>query len=266
VLGGVAALACSTPLTAQTILGRVLDASNDRPVSLAAVHLMDGGRNTIVVAMADSLGRYALTLPDSGSYLLVAQRFGYHDMESPLLSLSDARDYTLDLELRPEPLGLGEITVTVRNEQAIRWLTREFGINPSGLFGFRILQGERLATAKAKGRSKPTETLRWLYVPVAHGMECVSINTTPRAVRGGWRGPRPGTSDDPGSAPVGTVSIEALRSGAEEDSDGCGRLLLNDRVVPNEHLDGIDMATIAVIVTLPGVVRMYTYDFDWTFR
>jgi hypothetical protein len=259
-------LAFTSPLTAQVIRGTVLDAKNDRPVPMAAVQLMDGDRNSLLVAMSDSLGRYALVVPDSGAYFLVAQRFGYEDMVSPLLAISGSRAYDLDLELRPEPLGLGEITVTVRNEQAVAWLTREFGVNPSGAFGFRLLQGDRLAAAKVKGKLGPTETLRWLYVPVSHGPACVSINSTPRAVRGGWRGPRQGPFGEPGSAPAGTASAEKAAAAAAEGSDRCGSLMVNDRPLPNEDLESIDMSSIAVIVTLPGVVRMYTYDFDWTFR
>lgn len=257
----------ASPLVAQTIRGTVIDATNNRPVPTAGVQLMDGDRNSLQVAMADSLGRYALTVPDSGSYFLVAQRFGYEDMVSPLLALSDTRDYALDLELRPEPLGLGEITVTVRNEDAVRWLTREYGINPSGAFGFRLLQGDRLATAKAKGKLDPTETLRWLYIPVSHGMECVSINATPRAVRGGWKRTSQGAFGDPAGAPAGTAPAETLASVASAaEGARCGSLMLNDRRLPNEQLETIDMSSIAVIITLPGLVRMYTYDFDWSFR
>ena len=265
-IAAIGILGAASPLTAQVVRGTVLDAKNDRPVGMAGVQLMDEHRNSLVVAMTDSLGRYTLTVPDSGAYFLVAQRFGYEDMVSPLLAISGSRDYDLDLELRPEPLGLGEITVTVRNEQAVEWLTRELGINPTGAFGFRLLQGDRLAEAKVKGKLDPTETLRWLYVPVWHGLECVSINATPRAVRGGWRGPREGPLGEAGSVPSGTVSVEQLRSTAAEGQDRCGNLMVNDRPMPNEQLDGIDMSSIAVIVTLPGIVRMYTYDFDWSFR
>jgi len=262
----VALLALAAPARAQVVRGTVVDATNERPVSLAGVQLLDAERNSLLVAMSDSLGRYALTVPDSGAYYLVAQRFGYEDMESPLLAISNAREYVLDLELHPEPLGLGEITVTVRNEQAVTWLTREFGRNPAEYFGFRLLQGDRLTEAKVKGKMDPTETLRWLYVPVSHGPACVSINATPRATTVGWRGPRASGFAEPGSAPAGTTSLDRQPRDSDGATTGCGSLMINDRVVPNEQLDRIDMSSIAVVVTLPGSVRMYTYDFDWTFR
>lgn len=260
------AMVSAPALSAQTVRGSVLDATNGHPVPTAGVYLLDRERRTLTVAMADSLGRWALTVPDSGAYFLVAERFGYRDTESPLLALSGTRDYAVDLELRPEPLGLGPLTVTVRNEQVVEWLTREFGGNPSAAFGFRLLQGDRLAEAKAKGGMKPTETLRWLYVPVRHGGECVSINVVPRAETLTFRGPRGGAFAAPGAPPPATRSMEQIRSDFEERGSDCGSLWVNDRSVPNEQLERIDLSSIAVIVALPGSVRMYTYDFDWSFR
>lgn len=72
----------------------------------------------------------------------------------------------------------------------------------------------------------------------------------------------------PGAVPAGTVSREALAAEAEADAEGCnaGSLYVDDRRVPNEHLDSVDLSTIAIVVTLPGTVRMYRYGFDWSFR
>lgn len=254
----------------QTVRGTVVDGVNGRPVSLAGVSLLDHQRNHVVVAVTDSLGRYTVPVPEGGEYFLVAQRFGYRDMISPLLAVSDTMAYELDLELRPEPLGLGGVQVTVRNEEVTRWLTREFGINPSAAFGFRLLQGERLAEAKARGRYRPTETLRWLYIPVSHKTQCVSINSVPRAETVTFRGLRQGAFGQPGSAPVGTVDPDAARRAetakADDPNAGCGTLMVDDQVVANDFLDRIDMASVAAVVTLPGMVRMYTYAFDWNFR
>ena len=260
---------CSVPAQAQQIRGRVLDSSNGMPVPLTGVWLLDGEREHVDLAMADSLGRYFLTVPDSGEYFIVAERFGYFETESPLLGISGIRDYDLDLELRPEPIRVEGVDVAVRNEQVSRWVQGELGllVPPEALFGYRVLQGSRLAEAKARARFDPTETLRWLYIPVSHG-RCVSINATPRAERiASWMvGPRNDAFGD--GASTGTVSREGVARAMSADSDECsgGGLWVNDRRVPNEHLDRVDLSTIAVMVTLPGMVRMYTYDFGWAFR
>jgi hypothetical protein len=82
----------------------------------------------------------------------------------------------------------------------------------------------------------------------------------------GFRGPRDDPFATPGAPPTQTRSMDAIRSDAEDRGHGCGSLSVNDRPIPNEHPESIDMSSIAVIVTLPGSVGMYTYDFDWSFR
>ena len=250
---------------AQQLSGRVVDVTNGAGVSTAAVRLVDEAREHVALAIADSIGRYFLTVPDSGAYVIVVQRFGYVDFESPLLAISNRRDYDLDLELQPQPLGLGGVTVTVRNEQLIDWLRLELGFNPVQAFGFRVLQGDRLEEAKARAGNAPTETLRWLYIPVSHG-GCVSINHMPRAAPlprwGSQRADAP-LFDGP---PSGIVDSRRTDGGGTGSSSCGGSLVLNDRVIPNELIDTVDMSSVAVVVTLGSSVRLYTYDFDWSFR
>lgn len=266
-VGCLALFSLTLPVDAQQIRGRVVDSSNGSPVQLAAVWLLDRDRGPIDLAMADSLGRYFLTVPDSGEYFIVGERFGYFETESPLLSIRDDRDYDLDLELRPEPIRVGGLDVAVRNEQVVDWLSLEYGRNPAEFFGFRVLQGARLQEAKTRGKLNPTQTLRWLYIPVSHG-RCVSINVVhqPESVSL-MAGPR-NRAFEAGSAPVGTVEREELSAIPDGEPAECdaGSLFVNDRRIPNEQIDHVDLTTIAVVVTLPNAVRMYTYDFDWAFR
>jgi hypothetical protein len=238
------ALSLPSPAASQTLHGRVVESGNGRPVALAGVYLLNRDREAITLAIADSLGRYQLTVPDSAEYFLLTQRLGYFEVESPLLVISGRRDYELDFELRPEPIALDPLTVTVRNDDFTRWWALEFGGNPQNIPGFRLIQGALLEEAKMRAEDN-TETLRFVYVSVTHGLQ-VCIAMTPRAVRGGYnRPPKPG----PGAAP-----------------ESCGRLYVDDQWIPNEHIEDIDMAKIGVIATFPGVVRMYSRDFDWTFR
>jgi hypothetical protein len=260
----IVSLAPAAPAAAQLVRGTVVDASRGQPIPTAAVFLLNRERDHVAIIVADSLGRYVVQVPEAGEYYLVAQRFGYVDMETPLLRIGVERNYGLDLELRPQPLGLEGIEVTVRNEEVVDWLTLEFGVNPSEAFGFRIVQGGQLAIAKERGTFDPTNTLRFLYVPISHAGECVRINMVPRAQRSsGWDGLRAGGFGAAGATPPETRSREDAFTAA---SAGCGTLTVDDRVIPNELLDTIDMTSIAVVVTLPGLVRMYTYGFNFAFR
>lgn len=79
----------------------------------------------------------------------------------------------------------------------------------------------------AKTRSKDnTGMLRWLYIPVSHARR---------------------------------VCVLAL-------FDNCGQLYVDGRLVPNEHIDSVDMESIAMVVTVReegARVYLFTSDFDW---
>lgn len=140
-VAAVALLAAAAPLRAQTILGRVVDEVNERPVGGAIVTLIarDGEQRARV--LADSAGRFVLTPPEAGEFVLVAQRFGYIDTRSPLLALVTSGQAPLELLMAPEPLGLEGLEVSVE-ELAAEELTR-MGLSPRQL-GNRWISRDRI--------------------------------------------------------------------------------------------------------------------------
>ncbi len=80
---------------------------------------------------------------------------------------------------------------------------------------------------EAKSKSRDnTQLLRWLYIPVSHGRQ---------------------------------VCVLAL-------FDACGELYVDGRWMPAEHVESIDMESIATIVTVledGARVYLFTSDFDW---
>lgn len=234
------AAACTGDLAAQQVRGRLVDASNGRPVALAGVFLLDPQREIAASTAADTTGYYSIDAPAPGEYLLFVQRLGYFENESPLLSLHEREaTYGVDVEMRPEPFRLDPLEVSVRNEDLERHLTLELGINPNSVLGYRAYQGIRVQEARLKARDN-TDFLRWLYVPVSHGMDvCV------------------------GSIYIGHPDRTTGAAGGERE---CGSLMLDGYAVPNEHIETIELDRIAVVVLFPGQVRLYTREFDWTFR
>ncbi|MDA0329258.1 MAG: carboxypeptidase-like regulatory domain-containing protein [Gemmatimonadetes bacterium] len=143
VLGLVAILASSTAsaVSGQTILGRVLDQVNEAPVAGAIVSLITRDGTERVKVLADSLGRFVLTPPEAGEYVLAASRFGYMDTTSPLLSLGVEGQAPLELMLSPEPFGLEGIEVSVE-ERASEEL-QSMGLSPNQL-GNRWIDRKRI--------------------------------------------------------------------------------------------------------------------------
>ena len=238
-LAGSALLLGATSVDAQEIRGRLTDAGNAAPVGLAGVFLLDAERGLLVGAASDTAGFYSIEAPRPGDYIVYVQRLGYFESESPLLAVGNEGPYELDFELRPEPFRLDPLEVTVRNEELERFLTLEFGVNPNSIFGYRAIQGVRLQEARLKARDN-TDLLRWLYIPVSHGIQvCV------------------------GSIYRGLPDRAAKLFAGDRQ---CGSLLVDGYEVPNEHIESIDFDQVAVVVTVPGQVRLYTRGFDWTMK
>jgi len=232
-------LASAQGLRGQELRGRIVDASNGEPVGLAGVFILSSERDVVVGAASDTAGFYRISAPDAGEYFLYVQRLGYFENESPLLALEAGGTYGVDMEMRPEPFRLDPLEVTVRNEELEQYLTLELGMNPNSIFGYRAIQGVRLQEAKLRAADN-TDLLRELYIPVSHGFDvCV------------------------GSIGMGLPERGSGDAGGERR---CGSLYLDDIRCQNEHIEEIPMDAIAVVVVLGGNVRLYTRQFDWTFR
>jgi len=239
-------LSVAPPLEAQEIRGRILDATNGAPVGMAGVFLLDSERNPVSRGASDIAGFYVIEAPGAGEYYLYVQRLGYFENESPLIAVSAEAQYALDIEMRPEPFRLDPIDVTVRNEELEHFLTLKWGVNPKTIRGYRAIQGVRLQEAKLRAVDN-TDLLRWLYIPISHGIKVCVGSLGP-----GARGPLPwGLSNEQRAKAAGRP---------------CGSLYLDDHRYQNEHIEEIDMDRIGVVVVVDGAVHLYTREFEWTMR
>lgn len=246
---------------AQTVQGKLLDAENAEPVSMAGVFILSAGREVLVRSASDTAGFYSIDAPEAGQYYIHVQRIGYFENETPLFQAEAGRTYAVDIEMRPEPIRIDPLSVTVRNEELERFLTLEFGENPNALFGYRAHQGAILQEAKLRAKDN-TDVLRRLNVMVSHGRQ-ICINALPGFTM-------PSLRTQTGSLLMGESAEELGRLASEVqetvDGGGCGTLFLDGNLMPNEQLEQLDMESIAVVVTLPNSVRLYTRSFDWTMR
>jgi len=250
-------------LHAQTVQGRLVDAENGAAVGLAGVFILSAERDVLVGAASDTAGFYSITTPDEGDYYLYVQRVGYFENETPLFRAEAGRTYSVDIQMRPEPFRIDPLSVTVENEELEDFLTLELGENPNALFGYRAFQGSMLQQARL-GAEDNTQVLRRLNVMVSHGRQvCINsflgVNMPSR--NGLARSRTPDLDESVDSRGRVVPRAEAMALGG-----GCGSLYLDGYLVPNEQVEQIQMESVAVVVTLPGSVRLYTRDFDWTMR
>ncbi|HEU4629882.1 MAG TPA: carboxypeptidase-like regulatory domain-containing protein [Gemmatimonadaceae bacterium] len=185
-LGALAA----APLRAQTVSGRVTDASAGRPAVGAIVSLVtpDGRRLGAVLTAPD--GAYRIGAPRPGSYRLRVDLIGYESWRSPALELRGADTLTYDVRLPLRRVELETVVVsgTARctvNPQAVpqmlaTWeeIRRALTISEIGrrehLLPFELRLTERvmsgrgeLAGSRRRSRLRGTAMRPWEAPPAA---------------------------------------------------------------------------------------------------
>lgn len=207
-------------LSAQSLTGRVLEEGRNTPVADVLVSLIDKDGKRLVTVTSDSLGRFHLTPPSGGEYHIDAVRVGYATLHSPLLALSDTGVASVDLVVRPRPLGLKGLEVSVESEAEA--LLRGFGVTPRQM-GRRWIP--RRSIEDMPQTVGPIDIIRWRGVP------------------GVWvREPLP--TEIPG------LCVMFQRSRSSSGSDRCAIILLNGSIVsPVEavRIGGDEIESMAVL-------------------
>ncbi len=141
VLAAAAALLLATPLSAQTVRGRLLsDDAPQRPVPFATVslHSPDGAQH--VSTVTDTLGLWVLRAPGPGRYVLRARRLGFQMVTSTEFTLDSGQTATYNFVVATKPATLREVRVQERREMAQR--LRLFGIDPRSSDARRITRAK----------------------------------------------------------------------------------------------------------------------------
>lgn len=129
-----ALLACGADaLRAQEIVGKVLDEVRETPVAGAVVSLVTFTGETDAQTIADPEGRFRIAPTREGEYYLQASRLGYETGRTPLLKLEMTGTAPVDVLLRPAPVGLEGLSVTVDRLERIRRELRFAGVTPEQL-------------------------------------------------------------------------------------------------------------------------------------
>jgi hypothetical protein len=216
------------PVSAQTIVGRVVEDGREHIwVAGAIVSLLDRDGDERTQALADSVGRFVLTPPQSGEYYIRATRIGYQPFVTPLLALSDEGSAPLELAMMAQPIGLDGFEVSVEAE-AEEFLGN-FGLTPASLGNRWIDRADIDAIAL---KQDPAAVISWQNIP-------------------GIYVPRP-ENLAPGSADIGLcVSFQKGRGSAGTNS--CALNVLDGVAVQGRVAMAVDPETIEGIAILPPV-------------
>jgi Carboxypeptidase regulatory-like domain len=150
----------ATSAAAQTLSGRVLEEGRDVPVAGAMISLVDRNGKQRAGATSDSVGRFVLTPPEPGEYVVQAVRLGYEPTRSPLFAMAVEGSVPFEIMMKPSPIGLEGFEVTVEREAEV--LLRNFGHTPATL-GNRWIGREDIDRMPLP--VGPLEVIRWRAIP-----------------------------------------------------------------------------------------------------
>lgn len=97
--------------SAQTINGTLLDGATDEPIDLGLIIMMGVSGDSIDATLTNDAGRFSITAPDSGSYLLIGSAYGYHESVTGVYELGAGGVLDLEYRLAPAPFEMDEILV-----------------------------------------------------------------------------------------------------------------------------------------------------------
>lgn len=238
----VVALAASAPLTAQTLVGRVLDDARESPVAGALVRLLDRDGKERARALADSEGRFALGPPKAGEYYLEATSLGYQRTLSPLLAFTQGQGTAaVDLMMVPAPIGLEGLSVEV---DAATRATRDLdllGIAPADLGSSWITQAEIDAI---EIKQDVGVIMEWQGISGLRVVRPENIQRTPT----------PGDL----SEPLG-LCISLVRGRTWQGSNTCALAVVNGIPTTNEHLLDLDPLTVSAIAVLQPIEALVLF-------
>lgn len=100
------------PARAQVVVGRVLDADGGTPLGGAFLTLQDSSGRRRAGVLSDDAGRFLLTAPGAGRYVLVAERLGMATTRTTpfALAVDERRPVTVALKADAVPLAAIEVS------------------------------------------------------------------------------------------------------------------------------------------------------------
>ncbi len=102
------------PARAQTVMGRVVESGTSVSVPSALVTLVDSAFTRVFETFTNSSGAFLLQAPGPGSYYVLVEALGYHPAIDGILDMGDGGSITVDFHIRPRPLPVDSLLVSVR--------------------------------------------------------------------------------------------------------------------------------------------------------
>jgi hypothetical protein len=104
----------SAPLHAQSVVGKVVDATTGAPIATAEIQLLDALAAVRAHVLTDTAGAFRIMAPLPGSYRLRATMLGYATVESGELAADQGTQIEVEVRMHPQAVTLDPIRVVAQ--------------------------------------------------------------------------------------------------------------------------------------------------------
>lgn len=170
VVAAMLAAASAHPARAQIIRGWIVDASTQVPIPGAFIVLVDSAGTQRGEALAGSEGTFVLKAPQTGRYVLRAERIGYADTLSDTLDVKAGSTLTYRFEISARPVDLEGLKVTGKGRCR---LSRDMGAETNVLWE-EVRKALSIAVWGEKERYVPYQTLAWSRTRALFSLDILS--------------------------------------------------------------------------------------------
>lgn len=100
-------------LSAQTVNGVLMDVETNLPIDLGLVMMFTEAGDSVTYTITNQDGFFSVESPEPGSFILLAAALGYKETPAGIFELGDGGLMTVEYRIRPEPLALDELVVSL---------------------------------------------------------------------------------------------------------------------------------------------------------
>lgn len=106
----------ASALSAQGVIGIVIDTESHRPVAGVEVVLQTDSGAVAASAVTDQEGRFFFAIGERGTYAVIASSLGYHTNTGSNLELEDTGMTWVEIELAPDAIEIPGLTVVTQQK------------------------------------------------------------------------------------------------------------------------------------------------------
>lgn len=99
---------------AQTIEGTLMEVESDQPISLGLIIMMTEEGDSITSGVTNGQGRFSVTAPEGGSFVLIASAFGFKETAAGVFELGDDGSMDVEFRIAAAPMPIDGILVSLQ--------------------------------------------------------------------------------------------------------------------------------------------------------